>query len=166
MAALEPRLIESAPLRYLLSVPPGPEPVGPRPVLVFLHGYDEGAPMDIHRALTLHGPLRSGNPAVARQRFVVVAPQLPARGDLWLRSADAVRQIVRQVQAEHRGDPERTYLTGFSFGGNGVFDLALAQPGVWAAPVRVADPGSTVMLVPAGQRAITAAKPPDQQENT
>jgi hypothetical protein len=129
----EPRLIESGPLRYLLSLPPGQETAGLRPVLVFLHGYDEGAPMDIYRALTLHGPLRPGNPAVARQRFVIAAPQLPARGDLWLRSAGAVRQIVRQVQADYRGDPERTYLTGFSFGGNGVFDLANAQPGTWAA---------------------------------
>lgn len=127
-----PRLIESAPLRYLLSLP-AVEPAGPRPVLVFLHGYDEGAPMDIHRALTLHGPLRPGNPAVARSRFVIVAPQLPVRGDLWLRSADGVREIVAQVQAEHGGDPARTYLTGFSFGGNGVFDLANAQPGTWAA---------------------------------
>ncbi len=151
---LEPRLMESAPLRYLLSVPAGGrETAGPRPVLVFLHGYDEGAPMEIHRALTLHGPLRPGNPPIATERFVVVAPQLPARGDLWLRSADAVREIVRRVQAEHGGDPRRTYLTGFSFGGNGVFDVALAQPGVWAAlwsvdPTRVPprDPGLPVWL--------------------
>lgn len=149
----ETRLIESAPLRYLLSVPPSQETAGPRPVLVFLHGYDEGAPTDIHRALTLHGPLRPGNPPIASEQFIVVAPQLPARGDLWLRSADAVREIVRQVQTEHEGDPRRTYLTGFSFGGNGVFDLALAQPGVWAAlwavdPTRVPsrDPGLPVWL--------------------
>lgn len=122
-------------------------------MLVFLHGYDEGAPMDIHRALTLHGPLRAGNPAVAVEEFVVVAPQLPVRGDLWRGSADAVRDVVRQVQAQHGGDPRRTYLTGFSFGGNGVFDLALAQPGVWAAlwavdPTRVPlrDPGLPVWL--------------------
>ena len=80
-------LIESAPLRYLLSVPPGAAGAGPRPVLCFLHGYDEGAPMEIHRALTLHGPLRPGNPPVVRERFIVVAPQLPLRGDLWHRYA-------------------------------------------------------------------------------
>ncbi|HEX2189375.1 MAG TPA: hypothetical protein VHG51_10780, partial [Longimicrobiaceae bacterium] len=44
-------------------------------------------------------------------------------------------------------------LTGFSFGGNGVFDLALAQRGFWAAlwavdPTRVPvdDPGRPVWL--------------------
>src|SRR5699024_234725 len=41
--------------------------------------------------------------------------------------------IVTEVQILGGGDPTRTYLTGFSFGGNGVFDLALAQPGLWAA---------------------------------
>jgi hypothetical protein len=153
MTETEVRIIDEAPLRYLLSLPPGGEGGEPRPVLVFLHGYDEGAPMEIHRALTLHGPLRPGNPAVVTEQFVVIAPQLPVRGDLWLRSADAVRDVVRQVQEEQAGDPRRTYLTGFSFGGNGVFDLALAQPGVWAAlwsvePTRVPprDPGLPVWL--------------------
>lgn len=152
MTGHEIQLIESAPLPYLLSVPNGAAEE-PRPVLVFLHGYDEGAPADINPALTLHGPLRPGTPAAAANEFIVVAPQLPVRGDLWRHSADAVRDIVRQVQAEHGGDPRRTYLTGFSYGGNGVFDLALARPGLWAAlwpvdPTRVPprDPGLPVWL--------------------
>jgi predicted peptidase len=146
-----PRLVEGAPLRYLLSLPAAA--AQPRPVLVFLHGYDEGAPVEIRRALTLYGPLRAGNPAVVAEEFIVVAPQLPVKGDLWRGSADAVREIVRRVQVEHAGDPRRTYLTGFSYGGNGVFDLALAQPGLWAAlwsvdPTRVPrrDPGLPVWL--------------------
>jgi hypothetical protein len=140
-------VVEAAPLRYLLSVPSAP---GPHPVLCFLHGYDEAAPMDIRRALTLHGPLHPGNPPLD---FIVVAPQLPRAGDVWHRFADDVRDIVSAVQAHHGGDPARTYLTGFSFGGNGVFDLALAQPGLWAAlwsvdPTRVPqrDPGLPVWL--------------------
>ncbi|HEX2077492.1 MAG TPA: hypothetical protein VHG08_07270 [Longimicrobium sp.] len=152
MTRPELRLVESSPLRFLLSLPGGRQTAEPRPVLVFLHGYDEAAPMDIHRALTLHGPLRPGNPPVAAE-LVIVAPQLPVAGDRWRASADAVRDIVRQVQAQHGGDPRRTYLTGFSFGGNGVFDLALAQPGVWAAlwsvdPTRVprSDPALPIWL--------------------
>jgi poly(3-hydroxybutyrate) depolymerase len=147
MEAPGTEVVEAAPLRYLLSVPSAP---GPRPVLCFLHGYDEAAPMDIRRALTLHGPLRPGNPPLD---FIVVAPQLPRAGDVWHRYADDVRGIVSAVQARHDGDAARTYLTGFSFGGNGVFDLALAQPGIWAAlwavdPTRVPqrDPGLPVWL--------------------
>lgn len=152
MTKPEPRLIESAPLPYILSVPDGATPAEPRPVLVFLHGYNEGAPTEIRHALTLHGPLRAGNPSVVDE-FIVVAPQLPVRGDLWRASAHEVFDIVRRVQAEHGGDRRRTYLTGFSFGGNGVFDLALAQPNMWAAlwsvePTRVPerDPGLPVWL--------------------
>jgi hypothetical protein len=124
--------VEEGPLRYICAVPKA-RPSAGRPVLVFLHGYDEGAPMDIQDALTRHGPLRPGNTVRAVEEFIIVAPQMPTRGDVWHRYADAVRVILRQVRQRHGGDPRRTYLTGFSFGGNGVFDLALLQPHTWAA---------------------------------
>jgi predicted peptidase len=144
-----PRVVDAEPLRYLLSVPDGE---GPYPVLCFLHGYDEAAPMDIHEALTVHGPLRAGNPPAART-FIIIAPQLPRAGDHWFHHADDVGRIVAGVRAEHGGQARRTYLTGFSFGGNGVFDLGLRQPGEWAAlwavdPTRVPqqDPGVPLWL--------------------
>ena len=147
-------LVESAPLPYLLSLPGTAAPAsGAWPLLCFLHGYDEGAPTPIRQALTRHGPLAAANFPRATTEFIVVAPQLPARGDLWYRHGDAVRMIARQVQALHYGDSERTYLTGFSFGGNGVFDLALKQRDFWAAlwavdPTRAPeeDPGRPVWL--------------------
>jgi poly(3-hydroxybutyrate) depolymerase len=146
-------LVESARLPYLLATPAGTRPPGELwPVLCFLHGYDEGAPAPIREALTRHGPLRPGNSTAARG-FITVAPQLPARGDIWRQHADAVRDMVRDVQALHGGDGERTFLTGFSYGGNGVFDLALQQRGFWAAlwavdPTRApgADPALPVWL--------------------
>ena len=89
--------------------------------------------MDIHEALTRHGPMRPDNAVRALKEFIVAAPQMPARGDIWYRHADAGRTIARMLHERHEGDPTRTYLTGFSFGGNGVFDLALLQPHTWAA---------------------------------
>jgi predicted peptidase len=74
----------------------------------------------------------AGRPEAAAQ-CIVVAPQLPVGGDIWYRHADAVWHIVNEVQQDYDGDPDRTYLTGFSFGGNGVFDLAVMQPEFWAA---------------------------------
>lgn len=145
------RLVESAPLRYLLSLPGCPALLaGALPLLCFLHGYDEGAPMQIRKALTRHGPLMSGVPRIT-DRFIIVAPQLPVRGDLWHLHAGAVREIVEQLRAQYRADPGRAFLTGFSFGANGVFDLALQQSGFWTAlwpvdPTRApqADPGCPV----------------------
>jgi predicted peptidase len=124
------RVVADHPLRYLLSVP---EQTGRLPILCFLHGYGEAAPRDIRRALTLHGPLRSTSTPRARQEFIVVAPQLLIGGDLWNRYADVLRQIVSEVRSEYGGDARRLYLTGFSFGANGVFDLGAAQPDLWTA---------------------------------
>lgn len=138
-----PSLVTSGTLPYMLSQP---VPVGGGtqlwPVLCFLHGYDEGYPTPIEQALTRHGPLRPTSSSIATSEFIVVAPQMPVSGDFWHRYADVVQELVQQVQESHRGDPDRIFLTGFSFGGNGVFDLALTQPNTWRAlwpvdPVRV-----------------------------
>lgn len=124
--------VEKGPLRYVLKIPAA-RPRTSHPVLLFLHGYDEGAPTDIHEALTRHGPLRHAKPGRSVEHFIIVAPQLPTRGDVWHHYAGAVQMILRDVQRQHQGNAKRAYLTGFSFGGNGVFDLALIQPDTWAA---------------------------------
>jgi hypothetical protein len=141
-------VVDATPLRYLVSLPGRV----PAPVLCFLHGYDEAAPAEITHVLALHSPLRADASALTRE-FIIVAPQLPTRGDHWYRYAGDVRDIVLQVQAEHGGDAGRTYLTGFSFGGNGVLDLGQEQADLWAAlwpvdPTRVprVDPGTPVWL--------------------
>lgn len=135
-------------IRYMLSPPA--EEQEKSPVLCFLHGYDEGPPTKMRSGLTRHGPLRPGAPDIVR-RFIVVAPQLPFRGDLWPLYAGEVAAMIEEVLSTSGGDPKRTYLTGFSFGGNGVFDLALKDATLWAAlwpvdPTRVPpkDPGLPV----------------------
>jgi predicted peptidase len=142
---------KGGPLPYLLAVPAGRDAA--HPVLCFLHGHDEGPPTPIEEALTRHGPFRPGNPTSSLGLFIIVAPQMPVRGDLWRGYAEDVHRIVLHVQKQYGGDPQRTYLTGFSFGGNGVFDLALDQPGRWTAlwavdPTRIPerDPGCPVWL--------------------
>jgi predicted peptidase len=89
--------------------------------------------MPIERALRRHGPLNARSAGIATRDFIVVAPQLPRGGDIWHRYADEVRAAIDQACAQHAADRARRYLTGFSYGGNGVFDLASAQPDFWAA---------------------------------
>jgi dienelactone hydrolase len=53
---------------------------------------------------------------------------------------------VEAVQDNFNGDTERTYLTGFSYGGNGVLDIGSKPRDVWAAlwavdPTRVPETG-------------------------
>ena len=102
-------------------------------------------------ALTRHGPLRSLKPSTYKDRFVILAPQLPVRGDLWYRHADTVRQIVLDEAKNFACDLRRLYLTGFSFGGNGVFDLSFGQTAMWAAlwpvdPTRVPTEAITIPI--------------------
>lgn len=131
----DPTLIveESRRLRYVLSVPERKPVADGWPLLCFLHGYDEAAPTGIVQGVTRHGPLGSRSSTLVRDRFVVVAPQLPEGGDLWHEWSQDVGEILERVTNAHQVDRTRCYLSGFSFGGNGVFDLALSEPGRWAA---------------------------------
>lgn len=156
MLVRELTMVSTLALPFLLSVPGGTDEdatSAPTPVLVFLHGYDEGPPTSIYAGVTAHGPLRPGNPPVATREFIVAAPQLPQRGDNWRFHAQSVSDLALYLQEERGGDPGRTYLTGFSYGGNGVFDVALHDPSRWTAlwpvePTRVpeSDPGLPVWL--------------------
>ncbi len=130
------------PLAYALREPDARAGRHP-PVLCFLHGYDEGRPTPLVDGVTRHGPLRADASALG-EAFVVVAPQLPACGDLWHVFGDDVLNIVMAACEWFDADPHRIFLTGFSFGGNGVFDLGLAHDGFWSAlwavdPTRVPD---------------------------
>jgi len=143
-ASNELQLIEGPPLRAVLRAPAVPRPT-PRPLLCFLHGHGEAAPMEIEAALTLHGPLHPQAPRDLLDRFLVLAPQLPVPGDIWHRHADEVLALAEQVGRQHGAASSPRYLCGFSFGGNGVFDLAMRQPEAWSAlwsvdPTRPPDP--------------------------
>jgi predicted peptidase len=127
------QITEDYPLKCVVRPAASAPPGTPRALLCFLHGYDEAAPLDVVTALTRHGPLRPGNPARYIDQFVIVAPQLPTAGDNWIRYARVVQQIALEEARRNECDLGRLYLTGFSFGGNGVFDLALEQPELWAA---------------------------------
>ena len=142
-------------LEYLVRRPR--DAAAPPPLLCFLHGYDEGAPTDVREGVIRHGPLRRGTPAIAEQ-FIVVAPQLPRKGDFWDRHAGAVVRLVEDECRRWNGDASRVYLTGFSFGGNGVFDLALREESRWAAlwsvdPTRVPLPLVQPLFLSVGEAA-------------
>jgi len=134
------------PLSGVISLPPRLERGAA--LLCFLHGRGEAQPLDTITAMTMHGPLNVDSAIDAdglAMPFVVVAPQLPIAGDHWHEQADRVLDLVRQIEACYATDPARRYLTGFSFGGNGVFDFAHRQPGDWAAlwpvdPTRIPEP--------------------------
>ena len=127
--------------RALIFVPDGS---GPHPVLCFLHGAGEAAAdrtgqqlQPLTRVLTHHSPgwhAENGTSFVAR--FLVICPQLGQVRRWEPEDAEWVDPLVTHAINQHGSDATRLALTGFSLGGEGVFQLANASryrwPVIWA----------------------------------
>jgi hypothetical protein len=135
-AALRPRHVKvaSAESRSLVYAP---RHAGPHPVLCFLHGADEhgdGGGQNLDRLL------RNGSPAWHAERgsdhlrdFIVVCPQLERRRRWETSDAARVCDLVAAAAESRGGDLSRLVLSGFSLGGEGVFQVASASSLRWAA---------------------------------
>jgi predicted peptidase len=132
--------------KYVVFVPHGYTPDRAAPVILFLHGGGE-AGTDGQRQTTV-----GLGPAIrAREQtfpFIVVFPQaqdpVPATFGSWLPGqpdGERALGILAAVQTEFRTDPKRVYLSGISVGGLGVWQLAAADPGRWAAIVPICGQG-------------------------
>jgi poly(3-hydroxybutyrate) depolymerase len=127
-----------------LRIPPGYDPSTPRPLLVYLHGAG-GTGM----AMTSNQPLLA---QIDARGWLAVAPDgrkwgLAAQGCSWQHSAAYVdsgnpavgpgeRDILDAIDhfaAAYGTDPERVYLSGFSYGGRGAYIIGLKNPDRFAA---------------------------------
>ncbi len=69
--------------------------------------------------------------------------------DGWWKTENDFLAILDEVLRDFRGDPDRVYLTGLSYGGFGTFYMAAAHPGRWAAVapiVGTGDPNTATVL--------------------
>jgi predicted peptidase len=120
--------------RYQVFVPARADAAAKAPVILFLHGSGERGD-DNRRQLEVGlGPRVRA--AAAEFPAIVVFPQAP-EGAEWNQLADVVVAQLEAATREFGGDPDRTYLTGLSMGGYGAWDLALREPGRFAALVPV-----------------------------
>jgi predicted peptidase len=117
--------------RYQVYVPIDYRPDKSWPVALFLHGSgergDDGAKQT---QVGIGSAIRADR---ARFPMIVVMPQ--ARADTHWTGAMAAQAVsaLDQSMAEFNGDPQRVYLTGMSRGGQGVWLVAAANPGKFAA---------------------------------
>lgn len=119
--------------RYQVFVPQGPKH-GKRPVIVFLHGSGERG-NDNRRQLAVGlGPYVAAH--AADFPAIVVFPQAPDESE-WNDNLAMTLAALDAATREFGGDPDRTYLTGLSMGGYGTWELALREPGRFAALVPV-----------------------------
>lgn len=136
--------------RYVVSVPADWSADRSWPIILFLHGSEQrGDDGTVQSKVGLGLAVRN-----YPERFpaIVVMPQ--CRLDVDWRSPDMEAQILAALDGSSRefhGDPQRTYLTGFSMGGYGTWSLAAKYPNrfaaivvvcggiVWPTPARIKD---------------------------
>ncbi len=119
--------------RYVVYLPENWTKNQKWPVILFLHGSGERGSEGLDQTQT-------GLPAAIRLHperwpFVVVMPQVPFNHHHWT-DPDMMQTAIAALEAEVRefsGDPDRTYLTGLSLGGYGVWEIARDNPHVFAA---------------------------------
>ena len=97
------------------------------PLLLFLHGAGE-------RGSDLQSLIRCGPPKLIAEgrRFpmVVISPQCPANSG-W--QSDSLLRLLDHVAKRYAVDANRIYVTGYSMGGYGTWELAIAAPNRLAA---------------------------------
>lgn len=122
--------------RYQVFVPSrGARQGASAAVIVFLHGTGErGEDGDRPTRVGLGPYLRAH---AADFPAIVVFPQAPDGMDWKGTAADIAFAALEAATAEFGGDRDRTTLTGLSMGGYGTWELALLQPGRFAALVPV-----------------------------
>lgn len=126
--------------RFQVYVPAEYTPARAWPVLVDLHG--NGAQGDDGIRQTAH--FLAEEIRLKRSRFplIVIFPQA-ARGTTWRSPAMAKMVIAElgQTAAEFHADDTRLYLSGFSMGADGVYEIAAEWPERFAALIAISGHG-------------------------
>ncbi len=125
---LEKEITVKVSLQYLVYLPPGYDNNDMNwPLVLFLHGSGERG--DDINLVKLYGP-----PLLVDQGvdfpFILISPQCPL-GQRW--DPLDLSVLLDAVEKIYRVDPNRVYLTGLSMGGEGTWNLAMAQPDRFAA---------------------------------
>jgi pimeloyl-ACP methyl ester carboxylesterase len=136
-------LIEPYP--YLVDLPQGyaGDPAKKWPLILYLHSAAQaGNDLRVVRDSGLAKAIGRGRQIPA----IVISPQSPL-GQYW--DVRILNQMLDELAAKYRVDPDRVYLAGISMGGDAVWEFALAHPERFAAIVAVAgesDPDDAARL--------------------
>jgi predicted peptidase len=153
--------------KYRIYVPENRDPSKKIPVMLYLHG--SGSRGDDNQAQL--GGFSSFIPRdKERYNFAIVMPQC-REGAFWAgEMAEQAVAALDQTVKELNGDEDRLYLFGYSMGGYGTWQVAVAHPGKFAALVPIAGgilpngPVSDRDLAMLDPRVRAAAESPDPYE--
>jgi predicted peptidase len=128
--------IDGKQYRYRVFVPKKRDPNAKTAVMLYLHGSGARGDDNYAQADAFGGTI---GPVRDKVNFIVVLPQC-REGTFWSSTemADYSLAALDETVKEFNGDPERIHLAGFSLGGYGVWQIAAANPGRFAALVSIA----------------------------
>eukprot|EP00468_Gymnochlora_sp_CCMP2014_P006866 CAMPEP_0167766776 /NCGR_PEP_ID=MMETSP0110_2-20121227/15567_1 /TAXON_ID=629695 /ORGANISM="Gymnochlora sp., Strain CCMP2014" /LENGTH=266 /DNA_ID=CAMNT_0007654911 /DNA_START=251 /DNA_END=1048 /DNA_ORIENTATION=- len=127
-------------LKYLLYLPKNPTSK-PSPMIVFLHGRGESGAFDQTTQQSLPFQLDTNSTLTETFPFITIVPQCPRRCAMlngW--QEDILREVtklVNQVAEKYGGNLQRVSLAGQSMGGNGAWEYAAMQKGLFSSVVVV-----------------------------
>lgn len=128
-------------LNYLLFMPRDTtaRSEGKFPLILSLHGIGE-------RGSDLQRVKRDGLPRMLDGNnsfpFIVISPQCPATTEWYYDRTDTLlRKLLEEALVRYPIDRRRVYVTGFSMGGIGAWDLGIRYPNRFAAIAPIASRG-------------------------
>ncbi len=119
---------------YVLYTPLHLHPGKKYPVVLFMHGC---CGVDNHASFrnAVDPPVRMWHQFGANKQGVPTYIIAPATARGWKQHFKDLKAVMDDLVANHQGDPQRIYVTGFSMGGEGTFRIIQAYPGVFAAAI-------------------------------
>jgi len=110
------------------------------PLVVYLHGVHLRGD-DNRKHLTGEAKSFAAERNYTKRPCFVIAPQCP-KGKSWSKATNQdVVALVKEASEHLPVDPKRIYLTGYSMGGFGTWDILAKEPGLFAAAVPIAGGG-------------------------
>jgi poly(3-hydroxybutyrate) depolymerase len=142
---------------YRLVHPENPIPNKKYPLLIYLHGMGTRG-SDNEQPLEKFSAFFSDSTTANKFPCYVLIPQCP-ENDVWVSfpgfpnslsatteptpAAKSVLALIHQLITTKNIDPDRIYLTGYSMGGEGTFDLLSREPDLFACGVPLASVADT-----------------------
>lgn len=146
-AILQQEVYSDSLLDYLLFMPKHTSAVlnGKFPLLLSLHGIGErGSDLQLLKRDGLARRLDGYNTFP----FIVVSPQCPLSTEWYYNRTDTLLdQLLDDVLARYPVDPARVYVTGYSMGGIGAWDMAIRHPQRFAAAIPIASRGESYATI-------------------
>lgn len=119
---------------YYLYTPANMKPGEKYPIALFMHGC---CGESYHATLrnTVDPPVRMWHNFGKNTQPVPTYIISPATSRGWQQHFKNLKKVMDELVDNHSGDPQRIYVTGFSMGGNGVFQFIQQYPDYFAAAI-------------------------------